>query len=325
MELSKAVLPALHSSSTPPSPNYCGRAVVCRRRRSTTTTSAAAESPPATTLSAKGCVPAGMSASEVHSFLATPSNWPQFVASSHSVRGAVDQPLSVGDSVDEIFGLPPVLPLTVSWTCLQADAKAGILDLRSKDGLSNIASDFRMYFSISEQDSGAVDVDFTMSYVPRSPLAMLATPAVFLDNTLAVQFLLPMVLNPKPKLDQFRELMGVLYGVAGVAHAIDLAGPSQLLTAAGAPVFAALPLPGQLLAVLWSAMGPISYACSRAGGLTADIGLIAYGGVEIGCAALVAMSCSASAEAEIAALPNAIVVQLIIAACWFSQYRATSK
>eukprot|EP00959_Pyramimonas_sp_CCMP1952_P172812 3611408-Pyramimonas_sp.AAC.1 len=68
--------------------------------------------------------------------------------------------------------------------------------------------------------------------------------------------------------------MGVLYGVAGVAHAVDLAGPSQLLKAAGAPGFTALLLPGQLLAMLWCAAGPFAYACSKAGGFTADVGLI---------------------------------------------------
>ena len=47
-------------------------------------------------------------------------------------------------------------------------------------------------------------------------------------------------------LDRFRSLMGTLYGMAGLAHAADcFAGPSALLTAAGAPPFRDLPPPAQ--------------------------------------------------------------------------------
>ena len=54
-----------------------------------------------------------------HAFLATPANWPDFVLSSSSVEGeGVDQPFGPGQTVDEVFGLPPVLPLAVSWECV---------------------------------------------------------------------------------------------------------------------------------------------------------------------------------------------------------------
>ena len=56
-------------------------------------------------------------------------------------------------------------------------------------------------------------------------------------------------------LDRFRTLMGTLYGVAGIAHAADcLAGPSALLTAAGAPPFQELPPPAQALAGAWCSL-----------------------------------------------------------------------
>ena len=107
----------------------------------------------------------------LHEFLATPSNWPNIVASSHSVRpvetpgkagkagraGAAGDaatttvPLTKGASVDEIFGAPPVLPLSVRWSCVEADAASGLLDVRSPDGLEGVASDCRMLFEIGRR------------------------------------------------------------------------------------------------------------------------------------------------------------------------------
>ena len=114
-------------------------------------------------------------------------------------------------------------------------------------------------------------------------------------------------------LDRFRTLMGTLYGVAGLAHAVDLAGPSTLLTAAGAPPFQELPPPAQALACAWCAAGPLAYAASRGGGRAADAGLVAYGLVEVLGAALVSANVDA---AELAALPNALAVQGVVAASW---------
>ena len=266
----------------------------------------------------------GVTPAELHAFLATPANWPQIVLSSHSVAGSVDEPLRLGNSVDEIFGLPPVLPLSVTWTCARTDASAGLLDVRSDSGLAGVASDCRMLFRVSEDtpDSAAdgATVELTMSYVPRSPIAVLAIPALTLDNALALKVLLPAAMNPKPKLDQFRELMGTLYGVAGALHALDLAGPSTLLQLAGAPVFADLPVPGQALAVVWCAAGPVAYLCAKVGGSTADAGLVTYGAVEVLCAALA--GASGGGEAQLAALPNAVAVQVVVAACRLSLSRA---
>ena len=71
-------------------------------------------------------------------------------------------------------------------------------------------------------------------------------------------------------------------------------------------------------------MGPVAYACSLRGGFTADVGLIAYGLVEMGCAALVTFS-SGGGNADIAALPNAVAVQLVIMACWFSLNKSSDS
>ena len=64
----------------------------------------------AITLTTRGRV-AGMTAVDLHRFLATPANWPDVVASSVGVEGPTTQkPLTRGASVDELFGLPPILP-----------------------------------------------------------------------------------------------------------------------------------------------------------------------------------------------------------------------
>ena len=75
--------------------------------------------------------------------LATPSNWPKFVLSSSSVEGEnVDTPLRPGQSVSEVFGLPPLMPLYVKWECKQSSASK--LDFFSPDGLAGVASNCRM-------------------------------------------------------------------------------------------------------------------------------------------------------------------------------------
>ena len=146
----------------------------------------------------------------------------------------------------------------------------------------------------------------------------------------ALKVLLPRALArgpappPAAPLDRFRSLMGALYGAAGLAHAADLlAGPSALFAAAGAPPFAELPLPAQALAAAWCAAGPLAFVASRRGGRVADAGLVAYGVVEVLGAVLVAANVDAAAlpPGAIAALPNALAVQGVVAASW--AYSAT--
>jgi len=146
-------------------------------------------------------------------FLATPSNWPKIVLSSSDVKGIaslnVNQPLQPGNRVAEIFGLPPVLPLSVEWVC-RSNAYP-VLDVVSSDGVPGIASDCRMLFMIREvpkssiaststttstttldtSDENGIIVDLEMSFTPLSLLAVLAVPILIVDNTLALKGLLP--------------------------------------------------------------------------------------------------------------------------------------
>ena len=97
-----------------------------------------------------------------------------------------------------------------------------------------------------------------------------------------------------------------------MAHAADcIAGPSALLTAAGAPPFQELPPPAQALAAVWCLAGPPAYLTSRRGGRVADAGLVAYGLVEVLGAAFTD------------ALPNALAVQGVVAASWI--YSSTQR
>ena len=125
------------------------------------------------------------------SFLATPANWPAVVLSSQSVEGVdgadVRAPLRPGDAVDEIFGAPPLLPLRVRWICTAAEP--GRLQFASAEGLAGVASDCAMDFTVTADGQGST-VELTMSYKPRSPIAMLAAPVLALDNAVALKLLL---------------------------------------------------------------------------------------------------------------------------------------
>jgi hypothetical protein len=237
-----------------------------------------------------------------------------------------------GTTVDEVFGLPPVL-MRVKWECERVDARAGVLDVRSKAGLAGVASDCRMLFAVAPTaDGSGCDVELLMSYEPLSPLARLAVPVLMADNMLALNCLLPAALAPpRSKLAQFRELIGALFGFAGVAHLVDcVVGPSLMLTSAGAPPFADLPTAGQALALGWCLAGPVAFALSRLGGRAADAGLGLYGFVEVGCAAVAAGALPGVATYDAGwwagagsdGLVKAIGVQVVIAASWMYTARA---
>ena len=133
-------------------------------------------------------------------FLATPANWPRIVLSSVGVEGAATAaPLRPGSEVDELFGLPPILPLRVKWRCESAGANT--LDVRSEGGLEGVATDCRMDFAI-EADGDASVVDLAMSYEPASPLAVLAAPVLIVDNWLALNVLLPRAFSGSPLIRQ---------------------------------------------------------------------------------------------------------------------------
>ena len=253
----------------------------------------------------------------------------------------VDKPLPVGKTVDEVFGLPPIIPLSVQWTCTQSSpptssTDAGQLEFFSEKGLEGVASNCAMIFDITQQQQQSTttdpaaapittDVVLQMKYTPSSFFAVLAVPILTLDNTIALQFLLPAAMRQQqPELDTFRNWMGILYGLAGVAHLADcLVGDSQLLTAAGAPAFDALPLVGQLYSILWCCMGPVAFALKRRGKGFADMGLILYGLVEVVGAGLVhfyycySTTVASGSSTMTDPLLSAVVVQAIVAWAWF--------
>lgn len=114
--------------------------------------------------------------------------------------------------------------------------------------------------------------------------------------------------NERKDLDKFRYLMGTFYGIAGVAHGFDcLIGPSQLLSQVGLSPFYELSLEGEMMAIIWCLAGPLAFALSRKGGLTADLGLAAYGFIEVGVASFSPLETT---------LINALAVQLIVFISW---------
>lgn len=298
-------------------------------------------------------------------FLATASNWPKIVLSSVGVEDyqelksstiktkgneIVNRPMRKGEKVDEIFGLPPILPLSVTWECVETNSKLGVLDVRSKDGLKGIASDCRMLFEFKEatenKNKGSntkVDINLVMEYEPQNILGVLAIPILTIDNAIALKVLLPNVLkNDMMKksqeaaeaaitslpLDKFRSLMGTLYGIAGLAHFVDsILGQSTLLSAAGLGTFYELPGEGKALVLLWCFAGPLAYIASKTVEShdsqqklkisLADLGLIGYGLTEIICSGIARFSSTTSiTETALDPLMNAILVQIIVAASW---------
>ncbi|KAK1732833.1 hypothetical protein QTG54_016371, partial [Skeletonema marinoi] len=168
---------------------------------------------------------------ELYQFLASPANWPKIVASSSSVESPdntktvdLSRPLRQGQSVNEIFGLPPLFPLSVTWQCVKSvpptNTKKGRLEFYSVNGVPGIATRCKMNFDIdavNRNNNEGSNLVLEMEYEPQSPLALLATPILTVDNALALKVLLPSVLletsDTTVPLDKFRSLMGSLYGV----------------------------------------------------------------------------------------------------------------
>lgn len=170
----------------------------------------------------------GTSAKDLQEFLATPTNWPNFVASSFGVTEAdilstppkkqgffsqkakqpstntVDRPLKKGDRVKEIFGLPPILPLAVTWTCEENTVKkgkkggGGSLEFFSPEGLAGVAENCRMSFDIGDDGEDST-LTMTVEIEPVSPLANLAGPILKIDNDLALNALLPLAIKNSKK------------------------------------------------------------------------------------------------------------------------------
>uniref|UniRef100_A0A7S3PZD7 Uncharacterized protein n=1 Tax=Chaetoceros debilis TaxID=122233 RepID=A0A7S3PZD7_9STRA len=141
----------------------------------------------------------GITRDELHNFLATPTNWPKIVASSHSVKcpsfstNSVESPLAVGDYVEEVFGLPPILPLSVVWQCIVSDVSRGKLEFSSESGVPMLAKKCKMNFTIEDATDGC-RVELAMEFEPENPIVYAGIPILSADNSLALKVLLPMAI-----------------------------------------------------------------------------------------------------------------------------------
>ena len=164
----------------------------------------------------------------LQNFISRPANWPKIVFSSNRVEvnkkirnqkqsnpfsflstqraeeadsGSLAKSLSdsfetlkVGDAVVEFFALNQ---FKVEWVCTVNEP--GRLVVISPDGVPGIATDCVMDFEfdgvadLTASDDGGTRVRLTMEYTPKSPLAVLATPALVVDNWLALNILLPLL------------------------------------------------------------------------------------------------------------------------------------
>ena len=134
-------------------------------------------------------------------FLATPTHWPEIVLSSNSVKcpskakNRINVPLKAGDYVEEVFGLPPILPLSVVWQCIISDVDEGILEFYSPEGVPGFADECKMIFKIEEKQNNTCDVELVMEFEPRNPIVPLGLPLLSLDNNLALKVLLPKAIS----------------------------------------------------------------------------------------------------------------------------------
>lgn len=253
-------------------------------------------------------------AAALQDYLSRPVHWPKIVLSSDKVESNnsfnVENSMQPGQSVDELFGMGL---LRVNWICSQA--QPGRFVVKSLTGVTGIANNCTMEFNIQDDN-----VDLTMGFTPVSLLAYLAIPALVIDNWLALNMLLPAAIDPTP-LNSFRKLMGVLYACAGLAHAIDICfGDSVLFTTFDLPRFVDLSIEGQAYAVLWCAVGPLSYLLSHTSNGSkrlGDLGIFIYGFVEVLGAVL---------SGNQHAWTNAFGVQIVVIAAWFySSQKEDSK
>lgn len=138
------------------------------------------------------------SVKDVHSFLASPENWPKITTSSNSVtipdeaKKSFDlgKPIPLNGLVKEIFGLPPVLAPSVTWKCVQSNERLGRLEFFSDEGLPGVLSNARILYDINgEGEKSSVKLD--VSFEPTSVFGVLASIALKIENTIAMKLLLP--------------------------------------------------------------------------------------------------------------------------------------
>jgi hypothetical protein len=103
----------------------------------------------------------------------------------------INAPLKVGDYVEEVFGLPPLLPLSVIWQCVASDCEEGLLEFYSPDGVPRFARECRMKFYIEQIENGRCNVELIMEFESRNPIVPFGLPLLSIDNNIALKILLP--------------------------------------------------------------------------------------------------------------------------------------
>lgn len=148
-------------------------------------------------------------------------------------------------------------------------------------------------------------------------------------------------------LNKFRKLMGTLYGIAGLAHFVDCyVGPSALLASAGLEPYTDLSYGGKVCVFLWCAVGPLAFLLSRLENEgsdngennninPADLGIIIYGAVEVGCSILASLPDVGDSKVPLhqivehvrtsSIILNTLAVQMVVALSWLYSANENEK
>ena len=148
------------------------------------------------------------------------------------------------------------------------------------------------------------------AFSPAGKLApQIRAPSVVRGTHVALKELPP----SGTKLDDFLQLLGRCYAVAGVAHAADFATANALPAMAAVPPFVSLPLAGQAMGVIWCLIGAVQPLAGDRPSRTALAA--AYGIYEI---VLTVASGVITSDPDGTAmrLAAAIGVQAVVASCY---------
>lgn len=143
----------------------------------------------ATVLTAKSCLP-NTSPAEAYSILSSTGKWPEVFLS--SVRVNIDgTALDQGMKVEELAGLPPLLPLQLVWECKTADADRGTLELAS-EGVDGLVKDYTRRLTVSSDAGSGSVVELETEFTAGSSLfAAIIALLIRSDHALFDSVLLP--------------------------------------------------------------------------------------------------------------------------------------
>lgn len=119
--------------------------------------------------------------SQVFSLLSSPESWSNIFLFTSKVEA---EELVQDAILKELAGMPPILPLQLTWRCNEVDVDSGVLEFTS-EGVAGIATDcVRRFVVRGDGDQGSKVELTTQCTVADSAFAALAASLLRLDNAL---------------------------------------------------------------------------------------------------------------------------------------------